>query len=89
MPATALPSGLKEAVEIFFSTHIYSGYRQPFQLHDIQPSEFNRSILIAVPYDVDEEIDDSDQDREWERQLAEIGKRFGVPLMLPHWCYAI
>lgn len=82
----AITEELRNAVKEFFAHNVYKGYIQPFQLRDIAPSPHNLNILYAIPDGIDEEIG-GDQDRDWEKRLAALGKQFNVHLCLPHWCY--
>ena len=82
-----ITEALKSAVRDFFSTNIYKGYLKPFELQRIIWSELNPDIVCAVPVSVLEEIEINDQDRDWEKRLADLGERFNVDLCLPHWCY--
>ncbi len=77
---------LKSVVTDFFAQNIYKGYATPFKLKSIQPSTLNSTLLDVIPEDIDDEM--CPADKEWEKRLSELGKKFNARLVIPYWCYA-
>lgn len=80
-----IPRGLENTVKRYFNTHTHGDYNKPFELARLERSNINDAFIYAVPKGIYEELDD---DSEFEKGLAEIGKQFGIPIKLPWYCYS-
>ncbi len=86
-----VPKGLKEAVEEYFATHRHKDWSQaPFKLARLERSNVNEAVIYAVPKSIyNENLREMfGDDLKFEKGLSKVGKKFGVPIQLPWYCYA-
>lgn len=84
-----IPEGLAKEVQEYLATHTHAGFRTPFEIGGFEYSHsyrLDRKAFWVVPIGIDYK-DISQKDPEFDKGLAEIGKKHGVRLTLPPWAY--
>jgi len=85
LKASEVPKGLESEVRKYFTATIHKGFVKPFKFVRLEKSNINAEVIYVVPEDIYENIDE--EDSKFDKELQEIGKRFGISIRLPWYCY--
>lgn len=72
----------------FIDTTVYKGFKEPFENYDILITEdywkenLVYKLILSCGSEELWEIDD-----EYENKLSDIGKKYGIKIIIPYWYY--
>lgn len=80
-------AGLRSQLEIFLERRIYKGLDHKFKIQSLGTSHLGHNLFYLTPEGAEELIPRNQQDFDWENDLFNIGRTYGVSLALNPTCY--